>query len=84
MLLYKVIEISCVTDEALERVLNEWTPRGWRLDDIRFAMREGQRRPGMAFVIFIRDASAEGDAPDASAEGDTPNIAADESAPEVA
>lgn len=49
---YKVVELSTVTDEALESVLNEWTAAGWILDGIHFAMRESSKRPAMAFVVF--------------------------------
>jgi len=52
---YKVVESSDVSDEELERILNDWTARGWRLDTIQFAMRESSRRPAMAFVVFIRE-----------------------------
>ena len=51
---YKVVETSSVTDEELERILNEWTARGWTLDSVRFAMREASKRPSMAFVTFTR------------------------------
>ncbi len=51
---YKVVEISMVTDEEIEKVLNEWAGQGWRLDGIQFAMRDSSRRPSMAFVTFIR------------------------------
>ena len=51
---YKVIEISAVTDEAIESVLNEWTAKGWVFDGIQFAMRESSPRPSMAFVTFKR------------------------------
>ena len=54
MLRYKVVETSLVTDEALETILNEWTARGWQLETIHFAMREGSKRPAMAFVLFTR------------------------------
>ncbi|RMG20489.1 MAG: DUF4177 domain-containing protein [Deltaproteobacteria bacterium] len=58
---YKVVELGTVTDENLERVLNEWTAEGWVLDGIHFAMRESSKRPGMAFVLFTReDPAAEG------------------------
>ena len=57
---YKVIELSIVTDEAIESVLNEWTTKGWVFDAIQFAMRESSPRPSMAFVTFKRGA-AEGD-----------------------
>ena len=52
---YKVVELSAVTEDTLEEVLNEWTAKGWRLDGVQFAMREASRRPSMAFVIFTRE-----------------------------
>jgi hypothetical protein len=64
MLVYKVVETSTVTDEELERILNEWTPRGWTLDGIRFVARDSSRRPAMAFVTFTREV-ADGPAPSA-------------------
>ena len=51
---YKVVETSVVTDEELESILNRVTAEGWSLDAIQFAMRDGNRRPSMAFVIFTR------------------------------
>jgi hypothetical protein len=54
---YKVVETSDVTDVALEQILNEWTPQGWRLESIHFAMRESSRRPSMAFLLFVRTAA---------------------------
>ena len=54
MLRYKVVETSLVTDEELEKILNEWVSRGWRLEGIQFAMREASKRPAMAFVLFTR------------------------------
>jgi len=61
MLEYKVVEVSTVSEEVLEEVLNEWTAKGWRFDGMQFAMRESSRRPGMAFVLFTREAYAEGE-----------------------
>jgi hypothetical protein len=58
-LAYKVVETSSVTDEELERILNEWTARGWTLDSVQFAMREASKRPSMAFVTFTRPADGE-------------------------
>ena len=55
MLTYKVLEISMVSEDSIEEVLNEWTGQGWRFDGMHFAMRESQKRPSMAFVIFTRD-----------------------------
>lgn len=52
---YKVVEVTTVTDEELERVINEWVQNGWSLDTIQFAMRESSKRPAMAFVIFTRN-----------------------------
>jgi len=57
--IYKVVEVTTVTDEELERVINEWVQNGWSLDTIQFAMRESSKRPAMAFVIFTRNESAE-------------------------
>jgi len=51
-LLYKVVETSDVTDECLERIINEWVAQGWGLDTIQFAMRNSSKRPAMAFIIF--------------------------------
>ena len=49
-----MVETSVVTDEELEAILNRVTAEGWTLDAIQFAMRDGNRRPSMAFVIFTR------------------------------
>ena len=53
---YKVVETSDVTDLELERILNEWTAQGWRLDMMQFAMRDSSKRPAMAFVTFVKGA----------------------------
>jgi hypothetical protein len=53
---YRVVETSDVTQESLERILNEASADGWALDAIQFAMRDSSRRPAMAFVIFTRPA----------------------------
>jgi hypothetical protein len=55
---YKVVETSDVSDTELERILNEWTERGWRLDSMQFAMRDSSRRPAMAFLTFTRSDEA--------------------------
>lgn len=54
MLEYKVVETTTVTDDALERILNEWTLQGWQFESIQFAMGGGSKRPAMAFVLFTR------------------------------
>ena len=55
MLQYKVVELSCVSEESIEEALNEWTPKGWHFDTVQFAMRESSKRPAMAFVIFTSE-----------------------------
>jgi len=51
---YKVVECSTVTDEELERLINEWVGKGFVFDGIQFAMREASKRPSMAFIFFTR------------------------------
>jgi len=57
MIKYKVVELSVVTDESLEDVLNQRTAEGWHFDSIQFVVREASKRPSMAFVLFTRDTS---------------------------
>jgi hypothetical protein len=52
---YKVVEISTVTDDEIEKTLNQWTAEGWQYDTMQFAMRDSSKRPSMAFVTFTRD-----------------------------
>jgi hypothetical protein len=54
-LVWKVIELSSVTDVEIEQTLNEWTAKGWTLDNMHFAMRDSSRRPSMAFISFTRE-----------------------------
>lgn len=54
MITYKVVELSIVTDEAIEETLNTWIQQGWTFDSLHFAMRTGSKRPAMAFIFFIR------------------------------
>lgn len=51
---YKVIEISTVTEETIENVLNTWVSKGWQFDQIQFVVREASRRPSMAFLLFTQ------------------------------
>ena len=53
--IYKFVELSIVTDETIEEVVNVWVGKGWVLDGIRFVTTEASRRPQMAFVSFTRD-----------------------------
>jgi len=52
---YKVVETSSVTDDRLTELINEQVGQGWRFEGIQFAMRDGSKRPAMAFVIFTRE-----------------------------
>lgn len=61
MLQYKVVEVTTVTDEELEKVINEWVKQGWTFDGIQFAMKDTSKRPQMAFVIFTKQILSEGD-----------------------
>jgi hypothetical protein len=63
-IIYKFVELSIVTDETIEKTVNEWVEQGWQLDGIRFVTTDASRRPQMAFIAFVRDG---GDDPD----GDT-------------
>ncbi len=52
---YKFVELSIVTDESLEEIVNKWVGDGWHLDAIRFVVTEHSRRPAMAFISFLRN-----------------------------
>jgi hypothetical protein len=54
MLAYKVVETSSVTDETMEKIINDWVKKGWAFDGMQFAMRESSKRPAMAFLLFTR------------------------------
>jgi hypothetical protein len=51
---YKVVETSTVTDEEIERILNEWTAKGFVFESIQFVTSVSSKRPTMAFVFFNR------------------------------
>ena len=57
---YKFVELSVVTDETLEQVVNDWVGQGWELDGIRFVVTEHGKRPAMAFVSFTRQVALDG------------------------
>lgn len=59
MIVYKVVELSVVTDESIEEALNSWTAQGWHFDSLQFVIRDASKRPSMAFVLFTRAAVAE-------------------------
>jgi len=56
MLKYKVLELTTVSEDMIEETLNEWTAKGWTFDGLHFAMRESQKRPSMAFILFTIEA----------------------------
>ena len=60
MIEYKVAETSSVTDDDLERIINEWVDGGWSFDSIHFVTREASRRPSMAFLLFTREKEGKG------------------------
>ena len=49
---YKVVETSTVTDDEIERTLNEWTGKGFSFASIHFVTAQTSRRPVMAFLFF--------------------------------
>ncbi len=53
---YRVVEVSPVSDESLERALNDLSREGWSFESLHFAMREGSHRPALAYVFFVRGA----------------------------
>lgn len=55
MLIYKVVEIGTVTEDAIEETLNRWSSKGWNFDGLQFAMRESSKRPAMAFALFTQE-----------------------------
>ncbi len=56
-LVYKVVELSQVSEDEIESTLNEWTAQGWTFDNMQFAMRDSSKRPSMAFISFTRESS---------------------------
>jgi hypothetical protein len=53
-MVYKVVETSTVTDEELERILNEWTAKGFVFESVQFVASISSKRPTMAFVFFTK------------------------------
>jgi 16S rRNA C967 or C1407 C5-methylase (RsmB/RsmF family) len=51
---YKVVETCTVTDEEIERILNEWTEKGYVFESIQFVASVSSKRPAMAFVFFMK------------------------------
>lgn len=53
---YRVVEVSPVSGEAIERALNDVAGEGWAFESMHFAMREGSHRPALAYLFFVRGA----------------------------
>jgi hypothetical protein len=53
-IVYKVDELSPVSEEGLERLLNERVAEGWGFESVHFVTREGSHRPAMAYLFFTR------------------------------
>ncbi len=51
---YKVVEVSPVAEDTLERALNDVTREGWSFQSIHFVSREGSHRPALAYLFFVR------------------------------
>jgi hypothetical protein len=51
---FKVVEVSPVGEETLERALNDWAKEGWSFQSLHFVSREGSHRPALAYLFFVR------------------------------
>jgi hypothetical protein len=51
---YKVVEVSPVSEDTLQKALEERTAEGWGIESVHFVMREGSHRPAMAYLFFTR------------------------------
>jgi hypothetical protein len=70
---YKFVELTPVTDETLENCVNEWVGKGWAFDGVRFVTTDHSKRPGMAFVSFVRELGSGSPAPD-EGRGEAPRV----------
>jgi len=52
---YKVVELGHVSEEEIQRALNEWTQQAWAFESMHFAMRDSSKRPSMVFLLFTRE-----------------------------
>ncbi len=55
---FKVVEVSPVGEETLERALNDWTREGWAFQSLHFVSRDGSHRPALAYLFFVRATTA--------------------------
>jgi hypothetical protein len=57
---YKVVEVSPVSEETLERALNDRVREGWSFESLHFVARDGSHRPALAYLFFVRGGSPSG------------------------
>ena len=57
---YKVVEVSPVSEDTLERALNDRAREGWAFESLHFVMRDGSHRPALAYLFFVRGGSPSG------------------------
>jgi len=48
------VELTDVSDRAVEEALNAASGDGWRFESVHFVTQPGNRRPTMAFLFFTR------------------------------
>lgn len=48
------MELTDVSDRAVEEALNAVSGDGWRFESVHFVTQPGSRRPTMAFLFFTR------------------------------
>jgi hypothetical protein len=51
---YRVVEVSPVGEDTLERALNDRAAEGWAFESVHFVMRDGSHRPALAYLFFVR------------------------------
>lgn len=51
---WRVVELTDVSDRAVEEALNAASGDGWRFESVHFVTQPGNRRPTMAFLFFTR------------------------------
>ncbi len=56
---FKVVEVSPVGEDTLERALNARSAEGWTFESVHFVLREGSHRPALAYLFFVRGAPRE-------------------------
>jgi hypothetical protein len=55
---YRVVEVSPVAPETLERALNDGVAEGWSFESLHFVSRQGSHRPALAYLFLVRRAPA--------------------------